>query len=270
MPLKRLAALMMVLFASSPALACGADTNCPVGDRHYRIVMPEGHDGTTPVGALVWSHGYRGSAAGVMRNRGLRRMVSDAGLALIAAQGVNGTWDLPLGPRTFDSTGAAEFAYFDAVLEDASRRHPIDPARVIASGFSAGGMVVWNLACSHPQNFAGFIPMSGTFWLRPPETCEGPAQSIVHIHGDADTTVPLDGRPIGETHQGKVSEALALYRAYGDFGEIERAQTDTLDCTRQRNAQGALLEFCLFEGGHSFSTRHLRYGIEQLKATGQI
>ena len=33
-----------------------------------RIAMPDGHDGVTPVPALIWAHGYRGSAAGVMRN----------------------------------------------------------------------------------------------------------------------------------------------------------------------------------------------------------
>lgn len=266
----RILTLMFLALFATPALACGPDTDCPVGERHYRIVMPEGHDGTSPVGALVWSHGYRGSAAGVMRNRSLRRMVSNAGLALIAAQGVGGSWDLPLGPRTFDSDGSAEFAYFDAVIDDASARFPIDRDRIIASGFSAGGMVVWNLACSHPDNFAGFIPMSGTFWLRAPETCEGPAQSIVHIHGDADKTVPLDGRPIRETHQGKVSEALALYTRYGAFGDVEQNEMGNLKCEMRRNADGDVLEFCLFPGGHSFSTQHLKYGIERLKAASQI
>ena len=66
---------LLFLLTAPAAFACGADSNCPIGDRHYRIVMPEGHDGSTPVGALIWSHGYKGSAAGVMRNKGLRRMV---------------------------------------------------------------------------------------------------------------------------------------------------------------------------------------------------
>ena len=96
----KLCVLFMIL--CTPAGACGVDTDCPVGDRIYRIAMPQGHNGVTPVGAVVWAHGYRGSAAGVMRNGSLRRMASDAGLALIAAQGVNGTWDLPNGPRTMD------------------------------------------------------------------------------------------------------------------------------------------------------------------------
>jgi polyhydroxybutyrate depolymerase len=264
--------LMVLLFAlfTSPAWACGTDTNCPVGERHYRISMPEGHDGTAAVGALVWSHGYRGSAAGVMRNRSLRRMVSNAGLALIAAQGVNGSWDLPYGPRTFDSTGAFEFAYFDAVIADATSRHHIDPNRIIAAGFSAGGMMVWNLACSHPEKFAGFVPMSGTFWLKPPETCATPVSSIVHIHGDADKTVPLTGREILDTKQGEVEDALAKYEAFAGHGDVTESRAGTLSCRNRSNPDGEILEFCLFPGGHSFRTEHLLYGINRLKAAGQI
>ncbi len=268
--IRMIAAILFLYLPVSPALACGPDSNCAIGDRFYRIAMPEGHDGKTPVGALVWSHGYRGSAEGVMRNGSLRRMVSDAGLALIAAQGVNGTWELPYGPRTFNSTGAAEFAYFDAVLEDASKRFPIDPKRIIASGFSAGGMMVWNLACSHPEKYAGFIPMSGTFWLKPPESCVAPVSSIVHIHGDADTTVPLKGRRIGETKQGKVSEALEMYAQFGKFGQAKAEKSGSLTCQGQTNASGEILEFCLFPGGHSFRTEYLRYGIKRLRSAGQL
>ena len=93
---------------TAPLLACGANTDCKIGNRHYRIAMPAGHDGKTPVGAIVFSHGYRGSAVGIMRNKTLRRVVSDLGLALIAPKSVGGGWDLPLGPSTMNSDGSAE------------------------------------------------------------------------------------------------------------------------------------------------------------------
>ena len=262
--------LFILLMLAAPAQACGPETDCMVGARSYRIAMPEGHDGTTPVGALLWSHGYRGSAAGVMRNGSLRRMVSEAGLALVAMQGVNGSWDLPYGPRTFDSDGAAEFAYFDAVIGDITAHHHVNPERILASGFSAGGMMVWNLACSHPEKFAGFIPMSGTFWLKPPDACALPVSSVVHIHGDADRTVPLKGRPIRETHQGEVAEALDMYATFGGFQAAGETAPGSLRCRNSANGTGDILEFCLFEGGHSFRTEYLRYGIERLKAAGQI
>ena len=147
------------------AFACGPDTDCPLGDRHYRIAMPEGHDGVTPVGAIVFAHGYRGSARGVMRNTGLRRMVSDMGLALIAVKSGDEDWVIPNAPRHPDTDGAVEFDYFEAVMGDASLRFALDRTRVMMTGFSAGGMMVWNLACARPDLFAGFAPIAGTFWL---------------------------------------------------------------------------------------------------------
>ena len=260
--------IVFLMFLAPPAFACGADTDCDVGDRHYRIALPDGHDGTTPVPALIWSHGYRGSAAGVMRNGSIRKMVSDAGMALIAAQGVNGTWDLPYGPRTYDSDGAAEFAYFDALIADAIAQHNIDPDRIIASGFSAGGMMVWNLACSHPDNFAGFVPISGTFWLKPPHACTGDVNSLIHIHGTQDKTVPLIGRRIRETKQGEVAAALITYERFGNFGAAETYQSGTLDCEIRRNDAGNILDFCTFDGGHSFRTEYLAYGIKKLREVG--
>lgn len=258
--------LLAFFFAVIPlsALACGPDTDCALGDRHYRLAMPEGHDGATPVPAIVFAHGYKGSAAGVMRNKSLRRLASELGVALIAGKSVGPGWDLPNNPREIDSTGASEFAYFDAVLSDASERFAIDTERVMATGFSGGGMMVWNLICARSGSFAGFAPIAGTFWLEAPETCTAPVASVVHIHGDADKIVPLDGRVIGQTKQGEVSEALEMYRGFGGFGRSQRADAGDLRCTRQDNDGGQILELCLFSGGHSFKTQHIRYAWERL------
>lgn len=257
---------------SGAVYACGQNSDCIVGDRVYRISMPEGmpEGETAATGAVIWAHGYRGSAAGVMRNGSLRKMVHGQGLALIALQGANGTWDLPNGPRTPNSTGAAEFDYIEAVIADAQAQFDIDPARLVASGFSAGGMTVWNLACARPDIFAGFVPFSGTFWLKPQDNCALPVASVIHIHGDTDNTVPLDGRQIGPTRQGKVSDALAMYATLGDFGEAKQMDTDMLRCSLRNNEDGKILEFCLFEGGHSFRTEYLGYALDRLKAAGQL
>ena len=262
--------LSLLLLLSPPALACGPDADCMVGERSYRIAMPEGHDGTTPVPALIWAHGFRGSAAGMMNNGSMRRMMSDAGFALIAAQGIDGRWELPLGPGSYDSDGSAEFSFFDAVIADATQRFAVDPDRIVASGFSLGGMMVWNLVCARPDSYAGFIPYSGTFWLKPPEDCAAPVSSIVHIHGTRDTTVPLTGRAIRETKQGEVEEALDMYATFGAFGPAEMSVEGSLTCRNRSNAQGEILDFCLFDGGHSFRTEYLQHGLNTLIAAGQV
>jgi polyhydroxybutyrate depolymerase len=268
---KHLFAIIIMMCAFSlPALACGSDTDCMVGERHYRIAMPEGHDGETLVPALIFAHGFRGTARGVMRNGSLRRLASDLGAALIAVKSDGPGWDLPNGPRTLDSDGSREFRYFDAVIADAAKRLPIDTDRLVATGFSAGGMMVWNLACARPDRFAGFIPIAGTFWLEPPAQCAKPVASIVHIHGNADRTVPLMGRVIGPTKQGEVSASLTMYERFGGFGPAFDAEYDGLRCKEQSNPTGEVLAFCLFSGGHSFRTQDVRHGWEQLRQAGQL
>lgn len=263
----RFLVVLALMFLSSPALACGPDSDCRIGARSYRIAMPEGVSG--PVGAIVFAHGYRGSARGVMRNTGLRRMVSDMGLALIAVKSARDDWDIPGAPSEMGSSGDAEMAYFEAVIADATTRFAIDPDRIMMSGFSAGGMVTWELACRRPDLFAGFAPMSGTFWQGPPANCAGPA-SVIHIHGTQDRTVPLGGRPIGPTRQGDVMDVLDMYRKAGGFGPVTRVEVDDMSCARQDNARGDVLEFCTFEGGHSFRRDYLAYAWGRLEAAGKL
>lgn len=256
---------------SAPVFACGADTDCMLGERSYRIALPEGYDGSTDVPVVVFAHGYRGSAAGVMRNGSLRGLASDLGAALIAFNSKEGMWDLPHHPHYTQSDGSEEFAYADAVLDDAIARFPLDAERIMLTGFSSGGMLVWNLACARSDRFAGFAPIAGTFWLEPPDECDMPVASVVHIHGDADKTVPLTGRAIADTKQGEVAEALAMYGAFGGFGPMgPPVSRPGLTCEESTNAEGDLLSFCLFEGGHSFRTEHVRYAWERLSAAGRL
>jgi len=258
-----LAAILVALFAL-PARACGPDTDCRVGGRSYRIALPEG--AAAPVGAVIFAHGYRGTATGVMRNKALRRVVAGHGLALIALQTGGDDWTIPYAPGHADADGAEEFAYVDAVIGDAANRFGVDTGQIVAAGFSAGGMLVWNLACAMPGRFAGFVAVSGTFWRGPPESCASPPASLVHIHGEADTVVPLTGRPIRETWQGDVAEVLAMYARVGGFRPAGESAVGTLRCRQSRNEAGALLDFCLHPGGHSFRAEYLGLALDRLRA----
>ena len=259
---------VLATLAAQGAGACGPDSDCRIGDRHYRIAMPEGIE--EPIGALVYAHGYRGSAAGAMRNRSLRGMAAREGLALIAIKSLAEDWVIPHAPRHAGTDGAEEFAYVEAVLDDAARRFAIDPRRVVGAGFSAGGMLMWNLACAMPARFAGFVAVAGTFWQGPPDACATPVTSLVHIHGRSDPTVPLTGRAIRETWQGDVGDSLAMYRRVGGFGPAKAPVPDGLACQSWRNAGGETLDFCTHPGGHSLRTGYLTFGLDRLRAAGKM
>lgn len=263
----------LALFAAlsiSPTLACGSQSDCLIGDRTYRVLMPEMVETRERIGAIVFSHGYRGTAVGIMRNTAFSELANDLGVAIIAVKSGGDDWDLPGAPRKPDETGESEFAYFDAVIADASARFEIDPQRLMASGFSAGGMMTWNLACHRSNSFAGFAPISGTFWQPEPQSCDTPAAHVIHIHGDADRTVPLTGRRIADTHQGDVVRVLEMYAQYGGYGPPEAQSVMDLTCQTRMNGEDKMLKFCLFEGGHSFKAKYLKWAWEQLANAGSL
>lgn len=72
-----------------------------------------------------------------------------------------------------------------ALVDELMRRHPIDPARVYALGFSMGASAAMDAAVARPGLFAAMVALSGV----PPE--RSLARSVAHvptllIHGDYD------------------------------------------------------------------------------------
>lgn len=249
---------------AAPAVACGPDTDCVVGDRIYRLYVPEGDP---PVGALYFAHGYRGSAAAVMKNTTLKEMLAERGWALIALDTAGDDWQLAHTPSAPDREKVPEFAYMSAVLRDVTERLPsIQREQTVMTGFSAGGMMTWTIACGMSDAVAGFVPMSGTFWAPVPRRCPTPAANLIHIHGETDRVVPLEGRAINEARQGSVPEALAMYRAHLGTTGTKRFFAGDMICDRDIHPEGRVFEFCLFDGGHSFSSARLFYAIDRVLA----
>ena len=256
-------ALLAFLLAPLPASACGPDTDCVIDERTYRIAMPDG----AVKGALIHMHGYRGSAKGVMGNKALRSLANEMGLALIAPKSAGDDWNIPGVPADPESDGNAEMAFFDALLDRAVAQHGIPSDRIYASGFSAGGMMTWNLACERGSRFAGFIPVSGTFWAPVPAECPDVGAHMVHIHGLSDRIVPLGGRPIRTTHQGDVPTALTLFAADGE-PDNERSFAPDLTCAEYDLTNPRSLSFCTHPGGHSIRMDYLRAAFTILRDRG--
>ena len=245
----------LICVAASSVHACGATSECRVGKRYYLIRMPEGHDGKTLIGAIVFAHGYGGTAQQIMRHKGLAKLANRLGVALIAPKSAGRDWTLPGAPLHSTVSGVDELAYFDRVIDNASYRFPIDKTKLMASGFSAGGMMVWNLACHRSHKFAGFAPIAGTFWEPVPKRCTTPPTHIIHMHGTSDRIVPIEGRRIANTRQGSVTRALKMYANYAKFGPVTTIKAGNLTCMRRISQAKRLLEFCTFPGGHRFDTR---------------
>ncbi len=259
---KCLLVITILAFFTLPGLAtavqaCGVDTDCEVGSRTYRIALPESGEKTDKIGAVIFAHGYRGTAAGVMRNKGLISMASDLNAALVAAQASGPEWNIPNIPSDDASENVDELAYFDDLVADLTQRFNVDPSKIMVAGFSSGAMMVWHLACFRGSSFAGFAPMSGTFWEPIPETCPTGPVNLIHFHGKDDPVVPLHGRQIKDAHQGDVFEAVNLMVRAGDYRPVASEPSPGLECSKWADGSGHSLELCLFDGEHTFRIENL-------------
>ncbi|MEL6677259.1 MAG: PHB depolymerase family esterase [Pseudomonadota bacterium] len=248
---------LLALSLPGPAMAqpCdGEGGRCEIDGGHYHLAAPEGQ----AVGAVMFLHGYGGTGAGVVRNRGLMARFNDRGYAVIAPQGM---------PRFEDDRGGAwnsrssagrrdDVVFLARVADDAADRLGIDRAGVVISGFSGGGMMTWAVACRTPDAFAAYGPIAGLLWRPLPERCAGPVR-FHHTHGWVDPVVPLEGRILGGGRivQGDLFKGLDMLRqsfgcvspAPDSYGRREIYQTRTWSSCDD----GGTITMALHPGGHA-------------------
>lgn len=239
--------------AANPADSCREAGGCQVAGGYYRLVLPRRAEPDRPVGAIMFFHGYQGSAEEVIADAGLGAVAERLGVALIAPAGAGRSWSFPGSPARHRD----EFAFVAAVLDDATGRFPLDPAQIMASGFSQGGSMVWYLACRMPRRFAAFAPIAGAFWMPLPRDCVGPPPNLIHVHGTADSTVPIAGRSLrGGYRQGDLFESFAILAPGGCTASWSAAVSHpgppgAPACRLAPGCGGAgRLELCLHAGGH--------------------
>lgn len=253
---RTLATLSVALtFLTSPAAAaeCGnPQADCEVAGGTYRLALPPD---PAPAPAMVFLHGWGGSAAGVMRNEGMLKTLATRGYALIAPQGLarpshpNADW----GVQDGETHPRDDAAFLRAVIADAAR-HRVDRERVLLTGFSRGGSMAWDLACRAPDSARAYAPVAGAFWQPMPPTCAGPVD-LFHTHGWRDRTVPLEGRPVAEGRltQGDVWASLALLRDTNGCtsGRPEKIPIQPGRWHRRWSCPDGRIDLMLHPGGHS-------------------
>jgi len=251
-----LAALVAVAaLGGSQAAACGrADTVCAIAGGSYRMVLPEREGAQGPVPGVVYLHGWGSSAAAAIGARDRRAEVLVRGMALIVPDGRPraGRTQRDWGVRDHGTHPRDDLAFLGAVIEDATARG-VDPARILLTGFSRGGSMVWDIACRAPGFARAYAPLSGAFWQPMPERCAG-GVDLFHTHGWTDKVVPIEGRPVagGRLVQGDAFASLGLMRATLRCAS-HRAKAADIEGTlwlKRWDCPGGTLTLMLHPGGH--------------------
>jgi polyhydroxybutyrate depolymerase len=94
-----------------------------------------------------------------------------------------------------------DVAFVAAVLDDVARSHPIDPARVFATGISNGAIFSNFLALKLSERIAAIAPVAGGLAAPLPSLLR-PARpvSVLLFNGTNDPLVPFEGGAVARTH----------------------------------------------------------------------
>lgn len=187
-----------------------------VGEVRYAIDIPATFDGTTPVPLVLALHyAYDGPKPPPYTGKALleafRPGLADLNGIVIAPDAVGGKWTAPA-----NETAAVW------LVQSAMKTYPIDPKRVVITGFSMGGEGTWFIGSRHQDLFTGAIPVAapvagGDEWTIP----------VYVIHSDRDEIVSYSAakkhaeavRAKGGRVEFKTAAGLTHYRtaAYAPF-----------------------------------------------------
>jgi len=158
--------------------------------RDYYVHLPEGNYPAQPVPLVIFLHGLESEASQL---HGFDKLSDRFGFVAVYPNSV------PTDAHAWNvgadfNLHVDDIAFFDNLLDLLVADYNIDPRRIYVSGQSNGGAMTQRLACEMSDRFAAFASSAG---LLVREIAEKSQRThpvpMLHIHGDADPTVPWEG-----------------------------------------------------------------------------
>jgi poly(3-hydroxybutyrate) depolymerase len=192
-------------FADRSSIIIGAD-------RPAELFLPEANDSDEPSGILVNLHGYSGDSISQTNYTYLKESALAAGLAYIAPDGMkdgsgNRFWNASNACCDFAKTGINDVAYIDGLIEEISDSYNLDKSRIYLFGHSNGHFMSYQYLCTTKNKVAAIAGLAGSMDADPAQ-CAGKSANILHIHGDADSTISYQGGALFSQSYPSVDEVV--------------------------------------------------------------
>ena len=197
------AAIALALLKPGVAAQSGANSTrtLPLHGRMRTYLL---HVPPSPNGALVLAFHGGGQIAHEQETLSAFDTLSDREHVIVAyPQGIERSWADGRGTTKADRESIDDVGFAKAVVADVAASHPIDRARVYATGPSNGGIFTNRLGCDAADTFAAIAPVIGSIASAVALRCRPSAPiAVVGIQGVADPVVPFGGGEVGGTLDG--------------------------------------------------------------------
>ncbi len=201
---------------------------------------------------IVLLHGAYGNSIQFQFQSSVLRGTSEAGLRVALLNGQ--AWSRPTQPgnrtwygqmRSWNAdwccwlVAGDDLTYIETTISTLQTGVSGNGNKVIAVGHSHGAMMAYYFMCQKPNVLHGVLGVSGLISF---ERCQNSDTRVIHVHGDADTTVPITGD--NNLSDGKQFQTLGQQWALFNNTEIndttfivERASHEIDDIDRKLKAQ---------------------------------
>ncbi|NBW92376.1 MAG: hypothetical protein EBR53_07995 [Actinobacteria bacterium] len=165
--------------------------------RTYLLFVPSTYSKDKPIPLMLGFHGLGGSARTFNNSLNLSSYSQDLNFILAIPNGwgteagTQNSWNAGNCCGSANSNQIDDVGLVRAIVDSLTRKYTIDSSRVWAIGFSNGGMLSYRLACEFSEKITAIGVGGGAMMLN---SCSPPrVVSVVHLHGNLDETVPIDG-----------------------------------------------------------------------------
>ncbi|MBV1853893.1 extracellular catalytic domain type 1 short-chain-length polyhydroxyalkanoate depolymerase [Catellatospora tritici] len=222
-------------------------------DRTYQLYVPSSLPPGEAVPLVVVLHGGFGTGSQARGSYGWDAQADGGGFVVAYPDGLVRAWAVGGGccGRPGEQ-GVDDVAFIEAMVARVGESVRVDPARVYATGISNGGLMSYRLACDTTL-FAAIGPVAATRL----GACEHPAPvSVIHVHGDADHNIALDGSPgdgFATIDGPPVPEVIDEWRAVDGCGQAAVSTDGPVTTSRWSCPNGRAVELIVVAGaGHQW------------------
>jgi len=239
--------------------------------RKFHLYISSRYVKGTSVPVLLGFHGIGGTGTTFNDQSQLRLFSEDMNFILVLPDGWGseveaqnawnaGTCCSPAANNSIDDVG-----FVRAILDLLSKNYSVDSSRIWAMGFSNGGMMSYRLACDLSEKITAIAVGGGSLMV---SSCTPPQPvSVIHLHGNLDATIPIDGG--GYFDVPPVIAAFKLVNSANKcstmtYGVRSDLTSETTSATCEDGTEETLINY--FDQGHNWTIQWTKEMIKFLFA----